>query len=96
MAIDTSEIFDSALTDWGEKVLIGIDVITAIFDEPFAVASPFEGGVESAGPQISCRTADLPDGTDHGSEVIVRGTTYIVSGRQDDGLGETTLTLRKS
>ncbi len=94
MPIDTSEIFDLALADWGETVTVGGAEITAIFDEPFAAASPFDHGVESSGPQISCRTSDLPDGTDHGTAVTVRGSSYTVSGRQDDGLGETTLTLR--
>ena len=94
--IDTNGIFDMALADWGEPAIVGTAAITAIFDEPYAGASPFDHGVESSGPQISCKTSDLPDGTDHGTAVTLRGTSYTVSGRQDDGLGETTLTLRKA
>ncbi len=94
--INSNEIFDLALSDWGEAVTVGTTEITAIFDEPFASASPFDHGVESSGPQVSCKTSDLPDGTDHGTAVVVRGNSYTVSGRQDDGLGETTLNLRAS
>lgn len=94
--INTNEIFDLALSDWGEPVTVGAVSISAIYDEPYASASPFDHGVESSGPQISCKTSDLPEGTDHGTAVVVRGNSYTVSGRQDDGLGETTLSLRAS
>jgi hypothetical protein len=96
MAIDTNEIMIAALADWGETVTIGGVSVTAMFDEPFASASPFGLGVESSGPMLLCKTADLPGDTDHGTAVVVRGTAYTVSGRKDDGMGGSELPLRQS
>jgi hypothetical protein len=45
---------------------------------------------------LLCKTADLPGDTDHGTAVTVRGTAYTVSGRKDDGMGGSELTLRQS
>ena len=92
--IDTSEVFDCAMGDWGEPVIVGESVIIGIFDDAFASASPFGQGVESSEPQIVCKTADLPTGTDHGTAVSVRGKSYTVAGMEDNGLGETVFILR--
>jgi len=92
--IDTNEVLDCAMGDWGEPVIVDGQTITGIFDEPFVGASPFGHGVESSDPQIVCKTADLTAETDHGTAVTVRGKSYTVSGKEDNGLGETVLTLR--
>ncbi|APG24103.1 head-tail joining protein [Syntrophotalea acetylenica] len=91
--IDAGEVFDLALGDWGETVMVGGQSITAIFDVPFAVASPRDYGVESSGPLLVCKTTDLPAGTDHGTAIAVRGKPYTVAGMEDNGLGDTVLTL---
>ena len=95
MAIDTSEIFDLALEDWGEPVIIGITEVTVIFEEPSEVISPLAGEIMTTAPQISGQTPDLGS-VAQGTEVVRGGVTYyVVSPPNNDGTGGTTLILSR-
>lgn len=94
--IDTSEVFACALADFGETVTVAGQSITALYNEPFAVAAPLDYGVETTDPRLIVKTADLPGATDHGTAVTVRGRDYIVSGIETNNQGETVLTLRSA
>lgn len=92
MTIDPNEIFTAAKSDFGETVRIGITRLTGLWQEPFA-DQIFDGRVEMSAPALLVETADLPPGTEHGSEVLRGETTYIIRGMEPDGLGATLLIL---
>jgi hypothetical protein len=95
MAIDTSEILEMALADWGEPVAIGSAGPVVIFEEPSEIISPLTGEIMTTAPQITGRVSDL--GTLAQGTTVIRGgiTYYVASEPKSDGQGGIFLLLSK-
>ncbi|MGE4544218.1 MAG: hypothetical protein AB7D06_08915 [Pedobacter sp.] len=93
--IDTGEVLDCAMDDWGELLPVGGVEKMVIFEEPGETMSPLTGEIVTTAPQISGPTADLGS-VERGTEVVRGGITYyVVSPPRNDGMGDTTLILSK-
>ncbi len=70
--------------------------IQGVFSAPYALAKgAAEAGVESSGPSVFLRVADLPTDIDHDEPVLgIDGSNYRVVERSPDGAGGITLHLR--
>jgi hypothetical protein len=83
-------LFDPTLL--AEPASAGGRVFHVIFD---AAGLTVGGFVETVGPSCLVRDSDL-QGLDHDSEIVLQGVTYVVTGKEPDGSGMTTLQLRKA
>lgn len=71
--------------------------VTGIFDAPYVLAKGEpDAGVETAGPSVFFRLADLPvDPEDDEPTLTIAGIDYSVIERRPDGLGGIVLALRR-
>lgn len=73
-----------------------VATIEVILGTPLQDVAIFESAVEAGLPAAACRTDDLPGGFGHNWKLETEdGAQYVVVGREDDGTGVTTLSLRK-
>lgn len=70
--------------------------VVGIFDEAYQLLkADAEAGVESSGPAVFLRLADLPvDPEDDEPTLVIAGASYRVVERRPDGLGGIVLVLR--
>lgn len=81
------------LRDFGTSVTLpSAAVITAIFDADYVAVGDM--AVESSGPVLTCRTADV-SGLSLGQSVTIDAQAYTVRSIQPDGTGVTVLRLEK-
>ena len=73
-------------------------VFSVIFDEEYQLltAELLDAGVEGSGPQIQCRTSDLPSGAAQGDAVSIDGTGYVAVEIKPDGTGMTVVRLQEA
>jgi len=97
--VDADE-FASAVA-WTRGVTV--HQITAIFDAEYQMlTSPLvDGGVEGSGPQIHCRTSDIPSGAAHGDAIAVTDpdtlamSNFVAVEFMHDGTGMTVVRLQE-
>ncbi len=72
-------------------------VVTGIFDEQYVLSKGgAEAGVETTGPAVFLRLADLPtDPEDDEPTITIAAVNYRVIERRPDGLGGIVLGLRR-
>lgn len=82
---------------WWRRDDVEPTTFTAIFDAEYQLlATPLlDAGVEASGPQIQCRTVDLPAGAAHSDRVEVDGTRYRAVEVKPDGTGMTIVRLHE-
>lgn len=70
---------------------------SAIFDAEYQLLDvpTLDAGAEGAGPQIHCRTSDLPADAAQGDGVTVDGTAYQAVELKPDGTGMTIVRLQE-
>lgn len=89
---DLDAYFDTA--DFAEEASYNGASIPVIFDDSYKLLNALTGGIESSGPQATCKDTDMA-GVQHGDQIVIRDTTYYVTGIEPDGTGITVLTLSK-
>lgn len=83
------------LNDFGVAAVInGTLNVIGIFDDRFKMVDELGQEVESALPQLLCRSIDVESVTD-GMTCVVSGTNYVVRTLEPDGTGFTRLILHK-
>jgi len=93
--IDTSEVLNCFVADWGETVIVGGEDMDVVVEEPGETISPLTGEIVTTAPQISGPTSVL-ESIAQGTEVIRKGVTYYVIGPpKSGGLSGTTRILSK-
>lgn len=85
---------NTLFTDFAEGASYNGASIPVIFDDSYKLVNALTGGIESSGPQATCKDTDI-SGAAHGDSIIIRDTTYYVTGIEPDGTGSTVLTLSK-
>ena len=70
--------------------------VRAIFDNEYQAAQFAEAKaeIESSGPRVTCREADVA-GVAHGDTLSIRGVTYSAAEVHPDGMGLVVLILSK-
>ncbi len=62
--------------------------VRGVFDEDYVRVAAGQAGVESAGPMVFYRLADLPVHPDEDEpEIVIRGVSYRVTETKPDGQG---------
>ena len=86
----------------GEVVTVTTDLdisvpVTGVFDEQYVLAKgSAEAGVETLGPAVFFRLADLPELPEDDEPILtIRGVDYRVTERRPDGMGGIVLALRR-
>lgn len=83
------------LEDFGIAAVInGTINVTGIFDDKFKMVDELGQEIESALPQLLCRSTDVAAVTD-GMTCVVNGTNYVVRTVEPDGTGFARLILHK-
>lgn len=81
------------LRDFGTSVTLpSAAVITGIFDADYVAVGDM--AVESSGPALTCRSADV-SGLSLGQSVTISAQAYTVRSIQPDGTGVTVLRLER-
>lgn len=81
--------------EFAQTATVGAASMPVIFDA--AGAQGLGGLVESVGPQAMAKSADVAaNAIAHGTAITVGGVGYVVTGIEPDGLGVTTLRLRRA
>lgn len=72
-----------------ETAVIGSTSVVGYYDNAYAEFVDVEG----TAPAFTCKSADLPSGTTHGTAVVVSGSRYVIRNIRPDGTGITVLQL---
>ncbi len=90
--IDTSEILDIALADWGQTAQVVLTDVTGIFTLTPQRDELLETGIGNYSATFAAKAADLAH-AERGSEVRIGTDIWYVIDIKPDGMGGTTLYL---